>query len=105
MLTDEIKEKLIKLVEETEIDVEDLESFSYDRNPYGLEYPLSRGSGEADWDKNEEMCTKFDKIIDNIYDEGVSEYIDVDPDLDEYGDLTEEAVVYLKKEKEKYEKK
>lgn len=103
MLTDDIKEKLINLVNSTEIDVEDLESFSYDGNPYGLEYPLSRGSGEADWDENEEMCAKFDRVIDDIYDEGISEYIDIDPDLDEYGDLTEDAVNYLKKEKENYE--
>lgn len=103
MLTDDIKEKLINLVNSTEIDVEDLESFSYDGNPYGLEYPLSCGSGEADWDEDEEMRAKFDKVIDNIYDEGISAYIDVDPDLDEYGNLTEEAVNYLNKEKENYE--
>lgn len=103
MLTEDLKERLLDLVNTTEIDVEDLESYTYDSNPYGLEYPLSIGSGGEDWDDNEEMCAKFDRVIDDVEDEGIGEYIDIEDGLDEYGELTEEAVEFLKKERKKYE--
>ena len=83
MLTEEMKTKILEFVDSIEIDVEELDSFTYDRNPYGLEYPLSMGSGEADWDEDE--------------------YINVEDGLDEFGELTEEAVEFLKEERKKYE--
>lgn len=103
MLTEDLKERLLDIVNTTEIDVEDLESYSYDANPYGLEYPMSIGSGRGCWDTNEEMCAKFDRVISNVEDEGIGEYIDVEDDLDEFGELTEEAVEFLKEERKNYE--
>ena len=55
MLTEEMKTKILEVVDTIEIDVDELDSFTYDRNPYELEYPLSMGSGEADWDSLREM--------------------------------------------------
>ena len=106
MLTEEMKTKILEVVDSKEIDVEELDSFTYDRNPYELEYPLSMGSGEADWDEDEEMRAKFDRVISDVEDEGIGEYIDVEDDLgdlDEFGELTEEAVGFLKEERKKYE--
>ena len=103
MLTEEMKTKILEVVDTIEIDVDELDSFTYDRNPYELEYPLSMGSGEADWDEDEEMRTKFDRVISDVEDEGIGEYIDVEDGLDEFGELTEEAVGFLKEERKKYE--
>lgn len=103
MLTEDLKERLLDIVNTTEIDVEDLESYEYDTNPYGLEYPLSIGSGGEYWDDNEEMCAKFDRVISDVEDEGIGEYIDVEDGLDKFGELTEEAVEFLKEERKKYE--
>ena len=103
MLVIPMKTKILEFVDSIEIDVEELDSFTYDRNPYGLEYPLSMGSGEADWDEDEEMCAKFDRAISDVEDEGIGEYINVEDGLNEFGELTEEAVEFLKEERKKYE--
>ena len=103
MLTDKIKNELMNMVEQTEVDVEELDSYSYDGNPYGLEYPLNRGSGCGDWDEDEEMVAKIQWVIDCIQEDGIGEWVSIGDEEDENGELTAEAIEYLMKEAEKYE--
>lgn len=61
MLTEEQIEELKGWVNKLEIDVCELPSYHYDSNPYGLEYPLSCGSGQYDWDEDEDTKRKSKK--------------------------------------------
>ena len=80
MLTQEQKVKIRKFVFSIEVDVEDLDSYEYDDNPYGLEYPLSRGSGCVSWDDDEELEVQKKRAIELITKDGIWEHISVGVD-------------------------
>lgn len=70
----EIKEKTEKI----EIDIDQLTSAKYDSNPYGLEPHLAWGSGEWDYDEEEEWSLQCAKMIGYIQEDGLYEYVNID---------------------------
>lgn len=99
MLSQAQKEKIKEFVFSMKIDVEDLESYEYDDNPYGLEYPLSRGSGCGSWDPDEELEAQKERAIELITQDGLWEYLDfgVDCNTDdaEYENVYREVVEFI----------
>lgn len=98
MLTADQKTELDKWVQSIEVEVSELPSYHYDSNPYGLDYPLSCGSGQGVWDENEEYETQKEKAIELLEtDGGVAVYFGWGDDDDESDKLTKEAIEYIKK--------
>ena len=99
MLTQEQKAKIRKFVFSIDVDVEDLESYEYDDNPYGLEYPLSCGSGCGSWDPDEELEAQKKRAIEMITDDGIWEHISVGVDCNtddaEYENVYQEVVEFI----------
>ena len=99
MLTQEQKSSISDFVFSIEVDPEDLESYEYDDNPYGLEYPLSRGSGCGSWDPDEEIEAQKERAIELITNDGIWEHIslgvDCDTDDDEYENVYREVVEFI----------
>lgn len=97
MLTEEQKKELKEWVDKIEIDVEDLQSAHFDSNPYGLEEPLYYGSGQWEYDEDEEQEVQKEKAIDYLEtDGGVADYFGWSDDEEESEELTKEAVEYIK---------
>lgn len=96
MLTDEQKKQIEDWVNEQEIDVRELPSCYYDSNPYGLEYPLSCGSGQYVWDEDEEDEAKIEKALSSLESDGWDSYFDYDEDTQDPEELTKEAIEYLR---------
>lgn len=96
MLAEEQIEELKNWVNELEIDVCELPSCHYDSNPYGLEYPLSCGSGQYVWDEDEEYEAKCEKAVDYLESDGWGAYFDYDEDSQDPEDLTKEAIKLVK---------
>lgn len=67
-------------IENIEIDVEELDSAYYDRNPYGVEEALIGSSGGWQCDDEEYYEEQCDKAVDRLKDEGVEGYFDVEDD-------------------------
>lgn len=102
-LTEEMKQQLLQEVNDTEIDYEDLDSYVYDSNPYGVEEELIGDSGSADWDEDEALVAKFDRFIEIIECDGAIEHIDFPEEWDDDGEMTELVLEFLQEEKKKYE--
>lgn len=99
MLIERVKNELLKEVNETEIDVTQLESYVWERNPYGVEEQLIGTSGSGDWNEEEEWQEKVRKLISRLEKDGLVEYSNLDDreiELDqETGELTREAIRWL----------
>lgn len=99
MLIEKIKKELIKKIDEIEIDVTQLYSYVWERNPYRVEEQLIGTSGSGDWDEEEEWKEKVKKFIEWLEKDGLVEYCDLDDreiELDqETGELTCEAIRWL----------
>lgn len=80
ILSESIKKELLKEVEKTEIDVTQLNSYHYDRNPYGVEEQLIGSSSCSEWDEDEEWDEKVKELAKNIKDYGILEYVDLSDD-------------------------
>ena len=80
VLSAERVDEIEEWVNDLEIDPSDLPSYHYDKNPYGLEYPLYCGSGQYDWDEDEEYEAKCEKAVDYLESDGVEGYFDVEDD-------------------------
>ena len=61
-LNEALKKELLKKVDEMEINVEELSSYHWESNPYGVESQLIGTSGEGQWDENEEWQSKISKM-------------------------------------------
>lgn len=96
MLTEEQIDGLKNWVNKLEIDVCELPSCHYDSNPFGLEYPLSCGSGQYVWDEDEENEAKIERAIDYLESDGWEAYFDYDEDKQDPEELTKEAIEYLR---------
>lgn len=96
MLTEEQIEELKKWVNELEIDVSELPSCHYDSNPYGLEYPLSCGSGQYIWDEDEEYEAKIEEAVEKLEADGWDGYFDYDEETQDPAELTKEAIELVK---------
>ena len=100
MLSQEQKSSICKWVFGIEIDPEDLESYEYDDNPYGLEYPLSRGSGCGSWDPDDELEAQKERAIELLTQDGIWEYLDVGVDCNtddaEYENVYREVVEFIR---------
>lgn len=100
MLSQVQKWEIKDFVFSIDVDVEDLESFDYDDNPYGLEYPLSRGSGCGSWDEDEELEFQKARAIELITQDGMWEYIPVGVDCEtdeaEYDEVYQEVVRFIR---------
>ena len=100
MLSQVQKWEIKDFVFSIDVDVEDLEAYDYDDNPYGLEYPLSRGSGCGTWDEDEELEAQKMRAIELITQDGMWEYIsvgvDCETDEDEYEQVYKEVVEFIR---------
>lgn len=84
-----------------EINVEELSSYHWESNPYGVESQLIGTSGEGQWDENEEWQAKIQKAKKYLSEEPAYELLtlaDEDYDDDDQEDcttLTNECINYL----------
>lgn len=99
MLSQVQKWEIKDFVFSIDVDVEDLDSYDYDDNPYGLEYPLSRGSGCGTWDEDEELEAQKMRAIELITQDGLWEYLGVGVDCEtddaEYEKVYREVVEFI----------
>lgn len=93
---EKIKKQVDKFIEQINIDVEELPSYHYDRNPYGVEDALIGTSGGYDWDADEEYQAQLEKALEILESESIFEYIDADDikdsEQEEYQKLTIEYI-------------
>ena len=61
-LNEALKKELLKKVDEIEINIEELNSYHFEKNPYGVETQLIGTSGEGQWDENEEWQEQIKKM-------------------------------------------
>ena len=100
-LNETLKKELLKKVEEMEIDVDQLDSYHIDRNPYCVEPQLIGTSSCGVWDENEEWQAQIKKMKNYIETDGAGEYLTLaDEDWDNYDNndcttLTNECINYL----------
>lgn len=100
-LNDALKKELLKFVENIEIDVTQLESYHWDRNPYCVESQLIGTSGCGVWNENEEWQEQVKKAKTYLEADGAGEYLKLaNEDWDNKDDydcstLTNECINYL----------
>ena len=100
-LNESLKKELIKKVDEIEINVDELDSYHWERNPYNVEPQLVGTSGESQWDENEEWQEQIKKMKKYLEADGAGEYLTLaDEDWDNQDDndcttLTNECINYL----------
>ena len=100
-LNEALKKELLKKVDEMEVNVEGLDSYHWESNPYGVESQLIGTSGEGQWDENEEWQSKISKMKKYLEADGAGEYLTLaDEDWDNQDDndcttLTNECINYL----------
>jgi hypothetical protein len=100
-LNEALKKELLKKVDEMEINVEELKSYHFEKNPYCVEPQLIGTSGEGQWDENEEWQAKIQKAKKYLSEEPAYELLtlaDEDYDDDDQEDcttLTNECINYL----------
>ena len=88
---DRLKKALDSYIEKLEVDVEELDSYHYVRNPYGVEEQLIGTSSCYDWDEDEEYEAQVAKMLEYIETDGVENYLDLEPedwDNEDEGDAT-----------------
>lgn len=77
--------KIKNWVDGIEINVEELESAYYDRNPYGVEEELVGSSGCWEYDEDEYYEAQCDKAIEYITNDCASAYFDIaDDEMDKF---------------------
>lgn len=98
-LNDKLKKELLSWVENMEIDVQELDSYHWEKNPYCVEPQLAAGSGCGMWDENEEWQAQIRQAKEWIASDGANCYLTLaDEDYDEDGDcveITNECINYL----------
>lgn len=99
MLNEKIKKELLKKAEKIQINVDELDSYVWDRNPYGVEEQLATFSACGDWNENEEWHEQIKTLIRWLSADGLNEYAtlsDEEQELDEKTrELTHEAINWL----------
>ena len=80
LLTEEMKKQLLNKIDDIEVEVEELDSYEWDSNPYLVEPHLAYGSGYGVWNEDEEYNAKLGKLKQYIEDDGVWEYVDINED-------------------------
>lgn len=97
MLTEEQKKELKEWVSKIDFDIEDLPSAYYDSNPFCVEEPLNRGSGQWVYDEDEGWEVQKEIAINYLEtDGGVFSYFPWTDDEDVAEQLTKEAVEYIR---------
>lgn len=100
-LNEALKKELLKKVDEIEINIEELNSYHFEKNPYGVESQLIGTSGEGQWDENEEWQEQIKKMKKYLEADGAGEYLTLaDDDWDNQDEndcttLTNECINYL----------
>lgn len=94
MLNDTIKQELLKRAEKIEVDVSELDSYRYISNIYMTESALAKG--DYDWDETEEYHAQLLRLADCIEIDGLCEYATLADDEDLDGEMTQEAVLWLR---------
>lgn len=96
-----LKNELLSIAEDIDIDVEELDSYYWDSNPYCVEEELTGSSGCGVWDDAEERQAQITKLIEWLESDGAGEYLTLSPDdWDSEDDndcttLTNECITYL----------
>lgn len=100
-LNEALKKELLKKVDEMKINLEELKSYHFEKNPYCVEPQLIGTSGEGQWDENEEWQAKIKKAKKYLSEEPAYELLNLaDEDWDNQDDndcstLTNECINYL----------
>ena len=94
MLNDTIKKELLKKAEDIEVDVSQLDSYHRVKNIYGVEPQLAVDG--YDWDEDEEYKAQLLKLADYVEADGLYEYATLADDEDLDGEMTLEAVLWLR---------
>lgn len=96
MTYEEMEEDLDDIMlDHCDVEATELNSYRYDNNPYGLEYPLNVGSGGAVYDEDEYDKAVLLKWIDTFESDTCYSWIDIDADQDE--EFTRRYKEHLKK--------
>lgn len=72
-----LKQKIYDAICKMEIDVTDLESCRYEKDPYCVGYPLSIGSGCFEYDGEEYWQAQKKQFMEYIKEDGLYNYIDL----------------------------
>ena len=70
-----LKKELDNYLEKLEVDVSELDSYHYVRNPYCVEEQLIGSSSGYEWDEDEEYNAKVEKLIEYIEADGIKYYL------------------------------
>lgn len=98
-LNEALKKELLKKVDEMEVNVEELNSYHREYNPFGV--PAEYATWEYDWDENEEWQAKIQKAKKYLSENQAYEILTLaDDDWDNQDDndcttLTNECINYL----------
>lgn len=76
-LNERLKKELLAQVEDIKIDENQLDSYHYNRNPYGVEEQLIGTSSCFEWDEREEWQAKVKTLAEDIKKYGVNGYCDL----------------------------
>lgn len=95
MLSEEVKKQLLKMVENQDVDISDLDSAKWIPNIYGVESHLSVGGW--DYDEDEYFSKQAEQLADNIDSYGLDGYVSglTDEQYDSES-FHEEVVNYLR---------
>ena len=103
VLTASEEKELMNWVNNIDIDVEELPSAHYDRNPYGLEEPLYYGSGCWEYDEDDYDKAQKEKAIEYLEADGIQGYFNWMPENENddeekfWEDKTKAAIEHLSK--------
>ena len=96
MLTKEQEKDIEQWVKDLGIDETQLDSYHWERNPYGVEDPLIGSSSCYEWDEEEYYEAQQQKALDLLDGDRITDYMDWDigDDIDE-DQLTDEAIKFI----------
>lgn len=94
---EKIKQDILAYIDKMEIDVEDLDSYSYSSPSYSWVSDYPEPASE-DWDEKEEFQAKVEHLIDNVekHHDHLGDYVDMTDEEAEDDDLQLRLLNWLK---------
>lgn len=92
-LFDEYKPEIDAWVDDIVVEVDELDSYHRNSNPYGVEAQYARG--ESDWDEEEERQAKIRKSLEYLKTDKIYDYFTMDFNENVQEKMHEMAVKYL----------
>lgn len=94
MLSEDVKKKLLELVENQDVNISELKSAKWIRNIYGVEPHLAVDGW--DYDSGEYFSKQAEQLADSIDNYGVCNYLDIPEELWDDESFHKEVVDYLR---------